>query len=65
VFLAGGKLKGGLVGAHPSLSDLDADAPKPHTDFRAVYATLLEGWLEMPSEPILGRGFAPLDLMAS
>jgi len=31
VFIAGGALKGGLVGAHPSLTDLDADAPKiPH-----------------------------------
>jgi len=64
VFLAGGKLKGGLVGAHPSLSDLEADAPKPHTDFRALYATVLECWLGMKSEPILGRQFAPLDVLA-
>jgi uncharacterized protein (DUF1501 family) len=64
IFLAGGKVKGGLIGAHPSLKDLDADAPKPHTDFRAVYATVLERWLGVESEPILGARFAPLDVLA-
>jgi len=53
-----------LPGAHPSLADLDNDAPKPHTDFRAVYATMLERWLRMPSELILGRRFAPVDMLA-
>lgn len=65
VFLAGGRVKGGLVGAHPSLKDLDNDALKPHTDFREVYATVLESWLGIPAEPILGARFAPLDVIAS
>ena len=64
VFLAGGRLKGGLVGKHPSLTDLDNDAPKPHTDFRSVYATVLESWLGIPASPILGPGFAPLDVLS-
>jgi uncharacterized protein (DUF1501 family) len=64
VFLAGGKLKGGLVGAHPSLTDLDNDALKPHTDFRSVYATVLERWLGMESEPVLGKRFPTLDVTA-
>jgi uncharacterized protein (DUF1501 family) len=63
VFLAGGRVKGGLVGKHPSLSDLDADAPKPHTDFRSVYATVLESWLGIPAATILGDGFKPLDVL--
>jgi uncharacterized protein (DUF1501 family) len=63
VFLAGGCLKGGLVGKHPSLADLDADALKPHTDFRTVYTTVLETWLRIPAAPILGPGFAPLDIL--
>jgi len=62
VFLAGGGLNGGLVGPHPSLTDLDADAPKFHTDFRRVYATVLDRWLGFDSLPVLGRKFAPLDL---
>jgi uncharacterized protein (DUF1501 family) len=61
MFMIGGKVKGGLRGAHPSLTDLEADAPKFHTDFRRVYATVLERWLNLKSETILTPGFAPLD----
>jgi uncharacterized protein (DUF1501 family) len=62
VFLAGGRVKPGLIGAHPDLADLDNDAPKPHTDFRALYATVLDSWLKIPSSPILGEKFPPLPL---
>jgi uncharacterized protein (DUF1501 family) len=62
VFLAGGGLKGGLVGPHPSLVDLDADAPKFHTDFRRVYATVLDRWLGFDSLAVLGERFAPLEV---
>jgi uncharacterized protein (DUF1501 family) len=61
MFMIGGKVKGGLWGAHPSLTDIEADAPKFHTDFRRVYATVLERWLNLKSEKILPPGFAPLD----
>jgi uncharacterized protein (DUF1501 family) len=61
VFLVGGGLKGSLVGRRPSLTDLDQDAPKPHTDFRRVYAMALDRWLGVDSEPILGARFAPVD----
>jgi uncharacterized protein (DUF1501 family) len=62
VFLAGGGLKGGLVGPHPSLTDLEANAPKFHTDFRRVYATVLDRWLGFDSLQVLGRKLSPLDL---
>jgi uncharacterized protein (DUF1501 family) len=52
--------KGGLHGAHPNLADLDDGDVKHHTDFRAVYATLLDRWLELPSEAVLGQKFEPL-----
>jgi uncharacterized protein (DUF1501 family) len=61
MFMIGGKVKGGLWGAHPSLTDLDADSPKFHTDFRRVYATVLDRWLHLKSETILTPGFAPLE----
>ena len=51
VLLAGGKLRGGLVGSHPSLTDLDGDSPRFHTDFRSVYATVLDRWLGYDSKP--------------
>ncbi len=62
VFLAGGQVKGGLVGSHPSLTDLDKGALKMHTDFRRVYATVLDRWLGIESEPVLGGRFESLDV---
>jgi uncharacterized protein (DUF1501 family) len=55
--------KGGLHGKHPSLTDLSQGDLKFHTDFRAVYATILENWLDLPSESVLGGKFAKVDLI--
>jgi len=63
VFLAGGKLKGGLIGPRPSLTDLDNGAPKFHTDFRRVYATVLDHWLGFDSRAVLGRQFESLNVL--
>ena len=63
VFLAGGKLKGGLVGSHPSLTDLDKGALKYHTDFRQVYATALDNWLGFDSKAVLDEQFETLDFL--
>jgi len=54
LFVAGPSVKGGVVGKHPSLADLDADDLKFHTDFRRVYATQLDGWLSCDSKAVLG-----------
>jgi uncharacterized protein (DUF1501 family) len=64
VFLVGGKLKGGLVGRHPGLTELENNGPAFHTDFRRVYATVLERWLGFDSRPVLGGDFRPLDVLA-
>ena len=61
-FLVGPVAKAGLVGDHPKLDDLDDGDLKHHTDFRRIYASLLENWLGMPAAPILGPGFEPLPL---
>jgi len=63
IFLAGGKLKSGLVGAHPNLTDLDSDALKVHVDFRRVYATVLDRWLGLESRSVLGKQFESLDIL--
>ncbi len=65
MFLAGGRLRGGLIGKHPSLTDLEDGDLKFHTDFRRVYASLLEQWLGVPSKPLLGGVFKPLNVFAS
>ena len=57
VFLAGPAVKPGLLGAYPSLTDLDDGDLKPVVDFRRVYATILESWLGLPSETALGGTF--------
>jgi uncharacterized protein (DUF1501 family) len=62
VFLIGGRVKGGLVGKHPSLTDLDQDAPKHHTDFRSVYATMLDAWLGLDGQSVLGKQYRALDV---
>ena len=63
VFLVGSRVHGGLIGTPPSLVDLDAEGDlKMTVDFRRVYASVLENWLEIPSQPVLGNSYAPLPL---
>ena len=65
LFVAGPAVKGGAVGAHPSLKDLDSGDLKHHTDFRRVYATLLDRWLGCSSRTVLGGAFEPLEMFKS
>jgi uncharacterized protein (DUF1501 family) len=53
----GGKVKGGLHGKMPSLTDLDDGDLKYTVDFRRVYATLLDRWLNADSAKVLGAPF--------
>jgi uncharacterized protein (DUF1501 family) len=57
LFVAGPALKGGIVGAHPSLKDLDSGDLKHAIDFRRIYATLLDTWLLCDSKAVLGGKF--------
>jgi uncharacterized protein (DUF1501 family) len=63
VFLMGSRVRCGLIGKHPKLDDLEDGDLKFHTDFRAVYAALLERWLGWPAAPILGDGHTPADVL--
>ncbi|MHC4732196.1 MAG: DUF1501 domain-containing protein [Planctomycetota bacterium] len=60
MFVMSGGLKGGLVGEHPSLTDLEDGDVKHHTDFRQVYATILERWLKVEAQAVLGRAYRPV-----
>ncbi len=60
MFVAGAKVKGGLYGAYPSLNDLDDGDLKYTTDFRAVYATLLDKWLNADSDAVLKTHYGHL-----
>ena len=65
VFLAGPSVKAGLAGKTPSLGDLQDGDLKWSTDFRRVYATVLEDWLGLSPDPILGGRFDTLPLIAA
>ena len=63
MFLIGGGVKPGLFGKHPSLIDLDNGDLKFNTDFRSVYATVLDKWLRAPSQLVLGKKFSKLPIV--
>jgi len=57
LFVVGGKVKGGVYGDHPSLIDLDHGDLRHATDFRSVYATVLQKWLGRDSTGVLAGSF--------
>jgi uncharacterized protein (DUF1501 family) len=64
VFLAGPRVKAGLVGSTPSLTDLDPKHGdlRVGLDFRRVYASVLEDWLGLGAETALAGKFERLPL---
>lgn len=64
LLLAGPSVAAGPVGAHPKLDDLDSGDLKHLIDFRQVYATILDQWLQCDSAAVLGAKFAHLPLLA-
>jgi uncharacterized protein (DUF1501 family) len=65
MLLVGGKVKAGVVGKHPSLSDHTMGNLKHHTDFRQVYAVVLDKWLGVSSREVLGEKFQPVEILRS
>ena len=58
LFLIGGNLKQkGFYNAAPDLSNLDNGDLKYQIDFRRIYASILEDWLEASPKGILGQSF--------
>ena len=44
-------------------TDLTEGDLKYHTDFRRVYATLLEDWLKVDSKMVLGEKFETMNFL--
>ena len=63
MFLLGAPVKGGLYGQQPSLNALDNGNLKFTTDFRSVYASVLEGYLKAPASDLLGATYEILPLL--
>ncbi len=63
LFVMGTKVKGGLHGTAPSLKLEKNQDLKFSTDFRQVYATVLDRWLGAPHDAVLGKKFEPLSFV--
>jgi uncharacterized protein (DUF1501 family) len=62
MFLLGNRVRGGMHGDAPSLASLDNGNLQFTVDFRSVYASILESWLEASAKDVLGQQFEALDL---
>lgn len=64
MFVFGGRLKKqGIFNAAPNLSDLDSGDLKYQLDFRQVYGTVLDKWLDVNNGEILNKKFNTLDFI--
>ncbi len=64
-FVVGDPVNGGLYGEYPSLASehlLEGDL-RYNNDFRGLYATLLERWMGLDSNSIVGGAFEQLDFI--
>jgi uncharacterized protein (DUF1501 family) len=64
--LIGDPVKGGMYGEYPSLraDDLTLGNLAYTVDFRSVYASILEEWLQVDAQPIVGGNFEKLGVVA-
>jgi uncharacterized protein (DUF1501 family) len=63
-FVAGGRVRGGLLGSPPLLAQLDGSGNLPvGVDFRSIYATVLNQWWGIDSTAVLQGRFSTLPLL--
>ena len=65
VFVLGDVVRAGVHGPYPNLQDLQDGDPRYAIDFRRVYASILDQWLQCPSQTVLGQNFEPLPLVTA
>jgi uncharacterized protein (DUF1501 family) len=64
LFVLGGRVRGGCHGTAPNLNLPRNQDLTYSTDFRGVYATVLDQWLGCPSDQVLGGRFGALPILA-
>jgi uncharacterized protein (DUF1501 family) len=60
LFVMGSKVNGGLLGQVPELLTGVKKDLEYSTDFRGIYSSVLDKWLEADSSKILGEKFEPV-----
>ena len=63
LFVVGKDVKGGIYGDPPALNNLDSGNLRFGTDFRSIYATVLENWLQADSASVLGQQFSKVGFL--
>lgn len=64
LFIVGSQVKAGVHGTAPSLKLERNQDITFSTDFRQIYATMLDRWLQCPAQTVLGTDYAPLSVLA-
>lgn len=67
LLVIGNPVRGGIYGEQPSLGSANLDEtgnPGFTVDFRSIYATILDGWLETDSREILGQQFENIGFLS-
>lgn len=64
-FIIANNMKGGHWGDPVNLKDQDKGNLKYTTDFRSVYATVMDGWLGAPADKLLGARFPTLGFLGN
>jgi uncharacterized protein (DUF1501 family) len=62
-FVLGGRVRGGLHGAQPSLTSLDGGNLRHAVDFRSLYTTVVEKWWGLPAGNLFGGKYRALDVL--
>jgi len=62
-FISGGLKKAGLYNDPPDLNNLDTGDMKYSVDFKEVYSTVLEKWLDIVPHKVLSKSYKPLSFI--
>ncbi len=63
IFMIGGQVSGDLYSTYPSLTNLDSSGNLQYNvDFRQVYASILDDWLDIDPSTVLGSEFDELSV---
>jgi uncharacterized protein (DUF1501 family) len=64
IFVLGSRVRGGLFGAPPSLTDLDPDGNLKYSiDFRQVYASILANWIGADPRAVLYGNYPTISFL--
>ena len=64
LFVVGSKIKGGIYGTSPNLNLKKNQDMEFSTDFRQIYSTMLDKWMNCPAESVLGKKYQNLDIIS-